>query len=58
MAGTIVAPTKVRAVVAPLVGVAGDDHDQVQLGDDLDELTAEAHGAEAVVTGLIGQPAA
>jgi hypothetical protein len=49
-------PDQVRRVVASLVGIAGDDHDQVQAGDDLNELAAIAHGAEAVVAALIGHP--
>ena len=40
MAGVIVAP----------------HHDQVQVGDDLNELAAISHGAEAVVAALIGHP--
>src|SRR5829696_4267823 len=49
-------PDQVRRVVASLVGVAGDDHDQIQAGDDLNELAAISHGAEAVVAALIRHP--
>src|SRR5512133_1320364 len=43
-------------VVAPVGGVGGDDHDQVQVGDDLDELAAQAMGEEAWVAVVAGHP--
>ena len=38
-------------VIAFLVDVAGEDHDQVQVGDDLDQLAGEPSSEEAPVSG-------
>src|SRR5512133_857476 len=43
-------------VVAPVVGVGGDHHDQVQVGDDLDELAAVANRGKAWVAVVAGYP--
>src|SRR6266545_4953859 len=55
-AGMIAWPTSSSSVAAVLVGGAGDDHDQVQVGDDPDALAAEPDRQEAGVAGLAGHP--
>src|SRR4029453_9236226 len=43
-------------VGAPVLGVGRDDHDQVQVGDDLDELAAVANRGKAWVAVVAGYP--
>src|SRR5215216_7368566 len=47
---------QVLGVVAFLVDVAGEDHDQVQVGDDLDQLAGVPSSEEAVVRSDGGGP--